>query len=77
MQNRYIYKKEFAITYDRSASSEEEALNLLFEGETNRAIAEHQLNSSSSRYCIVSIIAVIPNIILTIVQISLYFHYSL
>eukprot|EP01112_Ceratiomyxa_fruticulosa_P010632 TRINITY_DN2820_c0_g1_i1.p1 TRINITY_DN2820_c0_g1~~TRINITY_DN2820_c0_g1_i1.p1 ORF type:complete len:954 (+),score=259.19 TRINITY_DN2820_c0_g1_i1:209-3070(+) len=35
------------------ANSEEEALNLLFEGETNRAIAEHQLNKSSTRsHCI-------------------------
>eukprot|EP00698_Gefionella_okellyi_P004368 TRINITY_DN14039_c0_g1_i1.p1 TRINITY_DN14039_c0_g1~~TRINITY_DN14039_c0_g1_i1.p1 ORF type:complete len:730 (-),score=199.31 TRINITY_DN14039_c0_g1_i1:78-2267(-) len=40
----------------RIANSEEEALNLLFEGETNRAIAEHQLNSASSRsHCIFTI----------------------
>lgn len=31
------------------ANSEEEALNYLFEGETNRSIAEHQLNKSSTR----------------------------
>ena len=31
------------------ANSEEEALNYLFEGETNRAIAQHSLNSNSSR----------------------------
>jgi kinesin family protein 6/9 len=30
-------------------ATEEDALSLLFEGETNRAIAEHQLNRSSSR----------------------------
>ncbi|KAJ1555029.1 Kinesin-like protein kif9, partial [Cladochytrium tenue] len=35
------------------ANSEEEALNLLFEGETNRSIAEHQMNKSSTRsHCI-------------------------
>lgn len=34
-------------------NSEEEALNLLFEGETNRTIAEHKLNKSSTRsHCI-------------------------
>lgn len=38
------------------AGSEEEAMNLFFEGETNRAIAEHQLNSSSSRsHCILTV----------------------
>lgn len=31
------------------ALSEQDAMRLLFEGETNRAIAEHQLNKSSSR----------------------------
>ena len=31
------------------ANNEEEALNYLFEGETNRSIAEHQLNKSSTR----------------------------
>jgi hypothetical protein len=33
----------------RGWHSEEDALGLLFEGETNRAIAEHQLNKASSR----------------------------
>lgn len=33
----------------RVANNEEEALNLLFEGDTNRAIAEHSLNKTSSR----------------------------
>ncbi|KAJ3255516.1 Kinesin-like protein kif9 [Boothiomyces macroporosus] len=38
------------------ANNEEEALNLLFEGETNRSIAEHQLNRNSSRsHCIFTI----------------------
>jgi kinesin family member 6/9 len=38
------------------ASTEEEAMNLFFEGETNRAIAEHMMNSSSSRsHCILTI----------------------
>ncbi|KAJ3033037.1 Kinesin-like protein kif9, partial [Rhizophlyctis rosea] len=38
------------------ATSEEEALNLLFEGETNRSISEHQLNKNSSRsHCIFTI----------------------
>ncbi|XP_071482044.1 kinesin-like protein KIF9 [Diadema antillarum] len=38
------------------AHNEEEALNLLFEGETNRAIAAHSLNSVSSRsHCIFTI----------------------
>nr|XP_054754258.1 kinesin-like protein KIF9 [Lytechinus pictus] len=38
------------------AHNEEEALNLLFEGETNRAIASHALNSVSSRsHCIFTI----------------------
>ncbi len=38
------------------ASSEEEALSHLFEGETNRSIAEHQLNRASSRsHCIFTI----------------------
>eukprot|EP00469_Lotharella_globosa_P014891 CAMPEP_0167822014 /NCGR_PEP_ID=MMETSP0112_2-20121227/7198_1 /TAXON_ID=91324 /ORGANISM="Lotharella globosa, Strain CCCM811" /LENGTH=647 /DNA_ID=CAMNT_0007723209 /DNA_START=343 /DNA_END=2286 /DNA_ORIENTATION=+ len=37
----------------KTATSEEEALNLLFEGETNRAIAEHQMNKNSTRsHCI-------------------------
>ena len=34
-------------------ANEEEALNLLFEGEMNRSISEHQLNKNSSRsHCI-------------------------
>ncbi|XP_071943121.1 kinesin-like protein KIF9 isoform X2 [Antedon mediterranea] len=38
------------------AHNEEEALNLLFEGETNRAIAAHSLNQASSRsHCIFTI----------------------
>ncbi|XP_022112111.1 kinesin-like protein KIF9 isoform X2 [Acanthaster planci] len=38
------------------AQNEEEALNLLFEGETNRAIASHTLNQASSRsHCIFTI----------------------
>lgn len=38
------------------ASSEEEALNLLFEGETNRSIGTHILNKESSRsHCIFTI----------------------
>lgn len=32
------------------ANSEEEALNFLFDGETNRSISEHQLNRCSTRY---------------------------
>lgn len=37
-------------------TNEEEAMNCLFEGETNRAIAEHQLNKTSSRsHCIFTI----------------------
>jgi len=38
------------------AQNEEEALNLLFEGETNRSIAAHQLNKQSSRsHCILTV----------------------
>ncbi|ELU05024.1 hypothetical protein CAPTEDRAFT_218005, partial [Capitella teleta] len=38
------------------AQNEEEALNLLFEGETNRAIASHTLNKMSSRsHCILTV----------------------
>eukprot|EP00002_Diphylleia_rotans_P005576 TRINITY_DN1474_c0_g1_i4.p1 TRINITY_DN1474_c0_g1~~TRINITY_DN1474_c0_g1_i4.p1 ORF type:complete len:689 (-),score=135.14 TRINITY_DN1474_c0_g1_i4:497-2563(-) len=38
------------------ATSEEEALNLFFEGETNRAIAQHSLNKSSTRsHCIFTV----------------------
>lgn len=37
----------------KPATSEEDALNLLFEGETNRAIAEHQMNKTSTRsHCV-------------------------
>ena len=36
--------------------NEEEALNHLFEGETNRTISEHELNKTSSRsHCIFTI----------------------
>lgn len=36
--------------------SEEEALNVLFDGETNRAIAEHSLNQASTRsHCVLTI----------------------
>lgn len=37
----------------RQARSEEDALNFLFEGETNRCIGEHMLNRISSRYTLV------------------------
>ena len=38
------------------ATNEEEALNLLFEGETNRSISEHELNKKSTRsHCIFTI----------------------
>jgi kinesin family protein 6/9 len=41
----------------RIANSEEEALNLLFEGETNRAIGQHVLNKQSSRsHCLFTIL---------------------
>ncbi|UJR35567.1 hypothetical protein I4U23_028320 [Adineta vaga] len=41
----------------RLANSEEEALNLLFEGETNRAIGQHVLNKQSSRsHCLFTIL---------------------
>ena len=33
----------------RVVNNSEEALNILFESQTNRAIAEHQLNDASSR----------------------------
>jgi hypothetical protein len=36
--------------YQPVVNNEEEALHLLFEGESNRAIAEHNLNKSSSRF---------------------------
>ena len=38
------------------ANTEEEALNFLFEGETNRAVAKHTMNSQSSRsHCIFTV----------------------
>ena len=41
----------------RIANSEEEALNLLFEGETNRAIGQHVLNKQSSRsHCLFTVL---------------------
>ncbi|CAD5115830.1 DgyrCDS4768 [Dimorphilus gyrociliatus] len=41
---------------DHIVNNEEEALNLLFEGETNRAISSHVLNKNSSRsHCIFTI----------------------
>ena len=41
----------------RIANDEEAALNLLFEGETNRAIGQHVLNKQSSRsHCIFTIL---------------------
>ena len=37
-------------------NNEEEALNLLFEGETNRAMASHQLNRNSTRsHCVFTV----------------------
>ena len=55
------------------ANTEEEALNLLFEGETNRVIAEHALNHASSRsHCVFTVyIEVLGN---SLVQISLTVH---
>uniref|UniRef100_A0A663M6A2 Kinesin-like protein n=1 Tax=Athene cunicularia TaxID=194338 RepID=A0A663M6A2_ATHCN len=48
-----VYVKGLSI---HSVSHEEDALNLFFEGETNRAIAEHTLNKNSSRsHCIFTI----------------------
>uniref|UniRef100_A0A8C8ATE8 Kinesin-like protein n=1 Tax=Otus sunia TaxID=257818 RepID=A0A8C8ATE8_9STRI len=48
-----VYVKGLSI---HPVSHEEDALNLLFEGETNRAIAEHTLNKNSSRsHCIFTI----------------------
>jgi kinesin family protein 6/9 len=50
----FVYVK--GLSY-RIANSEEEALNLLFEGETNRAIGQHVLNKQSSRsHCIFTIL---------------------
>lgn len=49
-----VYVK--GLTY-RLANSEEEGLNLLFEGETNRSIGQHVLNKQSSRsHCIFTVI---------------------
>ena len=40
----------------RAVSSEEDALNLLFDGEAARAIAEHQLNQASTRsHCVFTV----------------------
>uniref|UniRef100_A0A8B9PLN7 Kinesin-like protein n=1 Tax=Apteryx owenii TaxID=8824 RepID=A0A8B9PLN7_APTOW len=48
-----VYVKGLSI---HTVSHEEDALNLLFEGETNRVIAEHALNKNSSRsHCIFTI----------------------
>uniref|UniRef100_A0A8C4UKI5 Kinesin-like protein n=1 Tax=Falco tinnunculus TaxID=100819 RepID=A0A8C4UKI5_FALTI len=48
-----VYVKGLSI---HSVSHEEDALNLFFEGETNRVIAEHTLNKNSSRsHCIFTI----------------------
>ncbi|KAM9287874.1 kinesin-like protein KIF9 [Cariama cristata] len=48
-----VYVKGLSI---HAVSREEDALNLLFEGETNRMIAEHTLNKNSSRsHCIFTI----------------------
>ena len=42
--------------YTPVANNEEEALSLMFQGETNRSIAEHQLNKASTRsHCIFTI----------------------
>ncbi|CAF1184045.1 unnamed protein product [Rotaria sordida] len=50
----FVYVK--GLSY-RIANSEEEALNLLFEGETNRTIGQHILNKQSSRsHCIFTIL---------------------
>ncbi|CAF1205076.1 unnamed protein product [Adineta ricciae] len=50
----FIYVK--GLSY-RLANTEEEALNLLFEGETNRAVGQHVLNKQSSRsHCIFTIL---------------------
>lgn len=49
----FVYVK--GLTYE-IANNEEEALNLLFEGETNRTIGQHVLNKQSSRsHCIFSV----------------------
>uniref|UniRef100_A0A8B9B957 Kinesin-like protein n=1 Tax=Anser brachyrhynchus TaxID=132585 RepID=A0A8B9B957_9AVES len=50
---RGVYVKGLSV---HPVSHEEDALNLLFEGETNRVIAEHSLNKNSSRsHCIFTI----------------------
>lgn len=50
----YIYVKGLS---SRLVSNEEEALNLLFEGETNRVIGQHVLNKQSSRsHCIFTVL---------------------
>ncbi|UJR10395.1 hypothetical protein I4U23_014598 [Adineta vaga] len=50
----FVYVK--GLSY-RIANCEEEALNLLFEGETNRAVGQHVLNKQSSRsHCIFTIL---------------------
>ncbi len=50
----FVYVKGLSYSI---ANSEEEALNLLFEGETNRAIGQHVLNKQSSRsHCIFTIL---------------------
>ena len=39
-----------------SVANEEEAFNLLFEGESNRRVSEHQINKRSTRsHCIFTI----------------------
>ncbi|KAM8810445.1 kinesin-like protein KIF9 [Eudromia elegans] len=48
-----VYVKGLSV---HTVNHEEDALNLLFEGETNRVIAEHALNKNSSRsHCIFTI----------------------
>ena len=53
-----VYEDKHGVTHVkgltlRMPSSEEDALGMLFEGETNRALAEHQLNKASTRsHCI-------------------------
>ncbi|NWI18568.1 KIF9 protein, partial [Crypturellus soui] len=48
-----VYVKGLSV---HTVNREEDALNLLFEGETNRVIAEHTLNKNSSRsHCIFTI----------------------
>ena len=50
----FVYVK--GLSY-RIANNEEEALNLLFEGETNRTIGQHVLNKQSSRsHCIFTVL---------------------